>query len=184
MPVQCRPLSIGLPSRDAALQAQKDNLLRFVQEQHAAYAELPYLPWTDQRVKFGVPTQLCASNLPGCAGLRGVELVRELRTEHREVPLVYYPGLLMTDRMYQQFNQRYHCPTGLGLPVLNFVDPSGKEVEVLIVGDPTSHGAIINDGKRSGHTGQCWCSSIACVWDQMQLLRHRCAAHQMLCGCD
>lgn len=145
-----RALCVGLPSRDEALRAQRRNLERFVQEQSALFDQLPFHPWTDNRKKPRVKTTVGLSMLPGCHGLRGVHLAEDVMVGYNEVALLFYPGLLMTDAMFELFNSKYYCPTALELPALGFVDASGIKQKMLIVGDPTSHGAIINDGVRSG----------------------------------
>ena len=38
------------------------------------------------------------------------------------------------------------CPTALRLPSLDYKDERGDDVEMLVIGDPTQPGAIINDG--------------------------------------
>jgi hypothetical protein len=154
-PSHARPLLRGIPSREAALIAQRDNLERFVRDNPADFAAMPYHPWTKPVRKFGVSTSIAASSLPGCVGLRGVLLQESITTGEKESkPLLYYPGLLMTERMHSRFSQEYYCPTSLGLPALAYVDPvSHLPQPMLIVGDPTSHGAIINDGVRSGMEG-------------------------------
>jgi hypothetical protein len=145
---------VGLPSRDEALRAQRRNLERFVEEQRELYAQMPYEPWTDQTRKFGVKTKLGISALPGCQGLRAVRLEAAVTTGDKAIPLLYYPGLLMTEQMYALFHAKYHCPTALEVPALGYEDSTRTRHEVLIVGDPTSHGAIINDGVHSGKAGQ------------------------------
>jgi len=153
-PRSARPLLVGLQSSEAALQAQRRNLDRFVQDHAAEYAAFPYRPWTQATRKLGVKTTVGPSQLPGCVGLRGVKLAAAITTGDRELQLLYYSGLLMSEQMYQQFHAEYYCPTALELPALAFLDNSGQRQNVLIVGDPTSHGAIINDGVHSGLEGQ------------------------------
>jgi hypothetical protein len=117
-----RPLFIDLPGKGLALRAQRSNLDKFLQSNAAAYAELPYLPWTKPAHKSGIATEIVSSKLDGCAGLRGVTLVQDLITGDRDVPLLYYSGLLMNEAMYQQFADEYHCPTALELPSLAYTD--------------------------------------------------------------
>ena len=144
-----------MPNRDQALQAQAANLHIFVQDNAAAYAAFPFFPWTRTTHKLGVATRTTLSTLPGCAGLRGVVLQKAVQTGDKELPLVYYPGLLMTEAMFTQFSAQYYCPTGLELPALAYVDEQTQQRhKVIIVGDPTAPGAIINDGVRSGKQGQ------------------------------
>lgn len=56
----------------------------------------------------------------------------------------------MTSPLLEQFNQMYYCPTALRLPSLDYKDERGDDVEMLIIGDPTQPGAIINDGEPCG----------------------------------
>jgi hypothetical protein len=155
-PVDARQLLIGIPDRHAALQAQLSNLHRFVRDNAADYAALEYHPWTRATRKFGVPTSVAVSSLPGCRGLLGVVLHKTIDTRDKaEKPVLYYSGLLMTESMHSRFSQQYYCPTSLALPSLISVNPVTKvQQSMLIVGDPTSHGAIINDGVHSGFEGQ------------------------------
>lgn len=70
------------------------------------------------------------------------------------VPLLCYPGLLVTSQLLELFNQNYHCPTALRLPSLDYENEQGEQVEMLIIGDPTQPGAIINDGGPCGARSQ------------------------------
>lgn len=72
----------------------------------------------------------------------------------RSVFLQYYPGLLVSTELLTRFEQRYYCPTALRLPSLDYIHNSNC-VKMWIIGDPTSAGAIVNDGVRSGHPGLC-----------------------------
>jgi hypothetical protein len=150
-----RPLLYGLPGRVEALERQKANLHRFVREHEQEYAALPYHPWTQQQSGLGVAVDVAASTLPGGHGLRGVLLRDSVSTRGEKVPLLHYPGLLVTDALFSTFVQDYYCPTALGLPALKWKDPAtGEVIRFLIIGDPTSKGAIINDGPVSGRPGQ------------------------------
>jgi hypothetical protein len=143
-----------LPCREAALHAQKANLYKFVRDNAAAYAALPYEPFTRmKRVRFGVPLRVVVSSLPGCVGLRGVVLQHRLvTTKDRE--LSYYPGLLVTEALHELFSKLYYCPTSLELRALKYREPHEQSARpMLIIGDPTHPGAIINDGVRSGREG-------------------------------
>jgi hypothetical protein len=108
-----RSLCAHLPSRERALQQQRQNLEQFLADNAAAYAAFPYQPWTKQARSFGVSTRIGISSLAGCVGLRGVMLEAAEATSDKEQPLVYYPGLLMTEAMYESFASMYHCPTAL-----------------------------------------------------------------------
>jgi len=145
-----------MPSREQALEAQKANLLRFVRDNAQEYDALPYEPFTRQRSgKFGVQTAIVVSSVPGCVGLRGVALVNELSTQEKEKAICYYPGLLITEKLHAKFSKQYYCPTSLELQALTYREPDESNARpLLIVGDPTSHGAIINDGVRSQQRGE------------------------------
>jgi len=155
-PTDVRSLFKDMPSREKALEAQKANLLRFVSDNAQEYDALPYDPFTRQRSrKFGVQTAIVASSLPGCVGLRGVALVDELITQEKEKAICYYPGLLITERLHAKFSRQYYCPTSLELQALTYQEPDESAAHpLLIIGDPTSHGAIINDGVRSHQRGK------------------------------
>ena len=79
-----------------------------------------------------------------------------LTLSRRSVPVLYYPGLLVTAPLLERFNAEYYCPTALRLPSLDY-KPSGSShpVEMMIIGDPTSPGAIINDDTPCNVPSQC-----------------------------
>ena len=151
-----RALLAGLPSREQALQQQRRNLVQFVADNRDAFDAMPYEPWTREPasptgaegLKFEVRA---SSNVPG---LRGVFPRQPVRASSKVRRLLYYPGLLTTDKLYQSFHDQYYCPTGLGLPPLAYKE-GGKTVDIVIIGDPTSLGALINDGKYQRDDGQC-----------------------------
>jgi hypothetical protein len=150
-----RPLLIAMPTRTQALAAQKANLVKFAQDNAQAFAALPFEPWTRMERAYSVATRIAASSIPGCVGLQGVRLVNALRTDDGEdKPVLYYPGLLVTEQLFMAFQQTYHCPTALDLPALDF-----NSHRVLVIGDPTSEGAIINDGVHSGLEGEHLCTA-------------------------
>jgi hypothetical protein len=64
--------------------------------------------------------------------------------------LTDYPGVLMEDKVLEQFNAEYHCPTIVQVPSLN----SAPGVSMNLVGDPTLAGPIVNDGDHSSHASQ------------------------------
>jgi hypothetical protein len=49
----------------------------------------------------------------------------------------------------------YYCPTALRLPSLDYKDERGDVVEMLVIGDPTQPGAIINDGGPCDEPSEC-----------------------------
>jgi hypothetical protein len=151
---QLRSLLQGLPDRAHALAQQKSNLDRFLREHEREFAALPYHPWTKQRGGFEVKVDITSSSLPGCEGFRGVMLRHEHVTGTKKKPLLFYPGMLMTETLFSQFSEEYYCPTALELPALAWKNPAGELQRFLIVGDPTSAGAIINDGPFSHCAGQ------------------------------
>jgi hypothetical protein len=141
---QARLLLAGLPPRQEALAAQKANLQRFVDANRAAFDALPCYPFTRERAWPKAPkTRVAASSLPGCIGLQGVFMEQSMPAHSKSQRLLHYPGLLMTEELYRKFQQQYHCPTALQLPAF-------QECDLMIVGDPTAAGAIVNDGVKSG----------------------------------
>ena len=151
-----RPLLHGAPHRGDALLLQKRNLLRFVQTHAAEFEALPYHPWTSEcRSEGEAGVVVGPSSLPGCEGLRGVKLLHAITTGAQVKMLLHYPGLILTEELYQLFQEEYHCPTALELPALTWTNPSSQMVHrFLILGDPTQPGAIVNDGPWSGVEGQ------------------------------
>jgi hypothetical protein len=142
------PLMDGMPSRTEALAAQRCNLDAFLQAHQREFDVMEYAPWT--RVPFKVKevkTVIAASRLPGCSGLQGVFIDQDVPASYKPQQLVYYPGLLVTEELFVKFQSKYHCPTALELPALSGTD------KMLVLGDPTAPGAIINDGVRSGRVG-------------------------------
>jgi len=153
-----RSLAVGLPDRNAALRAQRANLQRFVNDNADDFAAMPFHPWTCEtpgsRRSHLAHTRVAASTLPGCVGLQGVMLETDVPARHKQHQLLLYPGLLMTEELYTEFSRSYHCPTALDLPALKNHPANKSRASILIVGDPTSHGAIINDGVKSGCEGR------------------------------
>jgi hypothetical protein len=154
--VEARLLTQGMLSREQALLAQRANLDRFLQDNPLLFAAMPYIPWTRSSASFrAVKTRIAPSYLPGArsVALLGVVLEEDVRSRSTEHPLLLYPGLLMTETLYSLFVTQYHCPTALELPALTWTDTGGEEQKMLVVGDPTSPGAIVNDGVKSGKLG-------------------------------
>lgn len=147
------PLLAHLPPRGEALSAQRVNLVRFVEEEAEAFASLPYLPWTEKFSELDAPPVVV---LPAqvALGLHGVFLTRPLLTNARPKVLMYYPGVLMTESLFSRFHARFHCPTALRVPALDFfkhdigsaAGHSRRKECITLVGDPIAPGAIVNDG--------------------------------------
>lgn len=150
------PLFEGLPARDVALQRQKANLVQFHNDNAAAFAAMPYEPWTV------VPPNAGFDGLkfeqrpaePPLRGLRGVFPLQSVPARSKPRRLLFYPGLLIPAPLYEVFSAQYFCPTGLNLPALEYRTASGAKVPVLILGDPTSLGAMVNDGRFGREEGQ------------------------------
>ena len=68
--------------------------------------------------------------------------------------VLYYPGLLVSENILSALNEFCYCPTALDLPTLNY-EEDGKQVNVLVIGDPTQPGPNINDGSHAGLPGEC-----------------------------
>lgn len=150
-----RQLLTDLPSRGQALQRQRSNLVQFLADNKHEFDAMPYEPWTREPVNpsgaEGLQFEARASTqVPGLRGVFPLKLVRASSNPRR---LLYYPGLLTTDKLYQSFYAQYYCPTGLELPPLAY-EERGKKVTITIIGDPTSLGALINDGKYKHDDGQ------------------------------
>jgi hypothetical protein len=71
--------------------------------------------------------------------------------------LLYYQGLLVSEKLLNKFVKHYHCPTALRLPQLDYRNSAGHKVKMFIIGDPTRPAAIVNDGPISGHPRQSQC---------------------------
>ena len=142
------PLFAGLPLRGVALEQQRANLVRFHEDNRAAFDAMPYEPWTQAPKSAGVGKLQfkAAAASPPLTGLRGVFSLQSVPAATQERQLLYYSGLLISSELYQRFCAQYYCPTGLELPALAYKDAAGRRVEMLIIGDPTSLAAIINDG--------------------------------------
>ena len=145
---EARALLDHLPDRGVALQRQRQNLVQFVAANPAKFNAMPYEPWTRVPAKGGIKGLEFEVRASTVRGLRGVFPCQYVPPTKEEQRLLYYPGLLVTAELYEQFCKKYHCPTGLELPALRYKPDEKKPevVDVLIIGDPTSPGAIINDG--------------------------------------
>jgi hypothetical protein len=151
-----RNLLSGMPDRGAALQAQRANLDRFVADHQAEFDAMPYMPWTEVPAHHHFHQHEHSVTAASVArGIRGVYLKHALRIgDKHEIPLFYYPGLLLTHQLHTLFSEEYYCPTSLEIPVLDYTDEDGSAVKMMIIGDPTSTGALINDARKSKLTGQ------------------------------
>jgi hypothetical protein len=75
----------------------------------------------------------------------------------RKTHLDTYKGVLVSEELLTLFNQQYHCPTAVRIHSLDYKDPAGRPVSMLLIGDPNHAASIINDGvgrKKSQSTGQ------------------------------
>lgn len=68
------------------------------------------------------------------------------------VVLLKYSGIIMTVEMHLEFSLLYYCPTAVRCTALDYTE-KGRKYEFVIVGDPVSHAAIINDAKGTGQPG-------------------------------
>jgi hypothetical protein len=155
---ESRPLLAGLPDRVEALKRQRANLVKFAAapEYADAFAAMPYEPWTS------APAQATGANgfhfearaSTHVPGLRGVFPRQPVPASSQEVRLLDYHGLLVTHSLFQAFYDQYYCPTGLELPPLRYKDKDGLTVGVVMLGDPTSMAALVNDGRYGQKNGQ------------------------------
>lgn len=166
----------GLPSN--ALQRQRANLDAFIEEHAEEFAQQRYAAWTvpspsPRRSQLRVDVR--ASEL--LPGLQGVFPHRHAssssspsagRGKAAAQTIVDYPGVLMSEQLHSRFAKQYHCPTALDVtvPSLTYCTATkqrklppkkGKSAprvtKMVLVGDPTQPGPIINDGLRSNLTG-------------------------------
>lgn len=161
------------------LARQRANLLRFIEQRQEEFSQQLYTPWTvdGQSGQAQAPVEVRASSLlPGLQGvfLRSQQL-GQAEAGTAAAPsslLISYPGVLMTESLHQAFAASFHCPTALSVPMLDYYqsskqlrtrvvgaqqarsDEAGPLVKMVLVGDPTQPGPIINDGPRSGRPGQ------------------------------
>lgn len=147
-----------LPSHTEALEQQRINLLRFVADNPAVFAEMPYEPFTHApRRSSPLQFEIRPAGPPLC-GLQGVFSLQDVPAKDKEQEAMFYSGLLIPGPSYESFCNQYYCPTGLELPALTYKDrASGANVKVLVIGDPTGLAAIINDGVF-GRTGERACT--------------------------
>ena len=141
-------------SNDRRLVQQRMNLERFVQAENKRFSLCRYSPWT---VSSDRKTHLELKNstlLPGTVGVFST-----IQSKAHSL-VATYPGVLMWDELHEEFQNSYHCPTCVRLTVLDYyVDEKTAKsmklnaskqnnnqwlVQMVLVGDPTSPGAIIN----------------------------------------
>lgn len=152
------PLLAHMPDRGEALRTQRANLLRFIEDNAAEFEAMPYEPWTvdpPRSKRKDLPVfDVRASKIPGLRGVFPHEVVPPTKLER---VLMYYSGLLFTSPLFEKFCTEYYCPTGLSLPALDYTSNDGAHqwtVQMLIIGDPTLPGALINDGCFGKSDGQ------------------------------
>jgi hypothetical protein len=142
-------------SNDPRLLAQRLNLIDFVKLHALDYTSFRYSPWTsaahEGAVRIG-PSEF----LPGLLGAFPVP-----RTLTKSTMLSGYPGVVMWDELYEEFNEKFHCPTAVEVPILDYnagdaeakqlglqatkrLGPNKWLVKVLVVGDPIHVGSIFN----------------------------------------
>jgi hypothetical protein len=61
-----------------------------------------------------------------------------------------YPGVVMPETLFSRFASQWYCPTAIDTPNLN----PYKNHNVVIVGDPRSFGANLNDPKGEKVNGE------------------------------
>jgi len=149
-------LTQGALTRQQSLEAQRTNLHRFHRDNAELFASMPYEPWTLRSGFREARTHVAPSLLPGAdsIGLLEVFMDNDLPARNAEQHLLMYPGLLMTETLHNLFATQYLCPTALGLPSLQYLDRAGVKQSMLVVGDPVSHGTIVNDGHKCNKEGQ------------------------------
>jgi hypothetical protein len=145
----------AVTSNDRRHVAQLQVLKRFVEEQAEMFALFKYAPFTEgEHIK-----DVClrpSTLIPGTVGV-----FSSAPTCAPKKWLSDYPGVLMWNELHDRFVQRYHCPTAVRCPVLDYtvddtaatamgLDPSCRIknnewlVGVTLVGDPTRVGALFN----------------------------------------
>ena len=155
---ESRPLLVNVPDRGEALQRQRANLVQFAADPAyaEAFAAMPYEPWTSAPSHAtgasGFEFEVRAST--HVRGLRGVFPRKPVPASSQEVRLLDYHGLLVTHELYEVFYNKYYCPTGLELPSLRYNKKDGSSVGVVMLGEPTCMGAIVNDGCYGRTDGQ------------------------------
>ena len=97
---------------DRRLMRQLGNLRSFELQCAALWKLFRYSPWTTPGVQGG-HMRLEPSRL--VSGSVGVAIPWRMYPAHAFI--VSYPGLLVWRELHDRFNQRYHCPTAVDLPL-------------------------------------------------------------------
>lgn len=120
----------------------------FAVDNKKEFDALPYFPWTSPpagRSGFRGHKFKAAPAKAPLTGLIGVFTEQTIAAEPTQRKLIPYGGLLVTPTLYERFSKQYFCPTGLQLDSLEY-EENGRTVPMLLIGEPTSLGALINDG--------------------------------------
>lgn len=148
-------------SHSNAHRAQLANLRAWVQSHRSEWGALRYHPWTGADVSRDSTLALRQSKLlPPTMG------VITTKPCSGGVVLCGYPGVVMWEEMHDKFGQSFHCPTAVHAPELDYlVDLSTANklgldigspqvhrkgargrynVRIVIVGDPTAVGPLVN----------------------------------------
>ena len=146
---------------------QLSNLQRFVDIERAELLKLfKFAPWTVPSDVERPHVRLAPSALiPGTVGLHATAVPKA------DGAVVSYPGALMWSEVQLDFESRYHCPTAVRIRVLDYdVDekqaklmgltkpsdsPNRWRVEVVLVGNPSVGGALINSPRGTGRRPNC-----------------------------
>lgn len=166
------PLMDGAPPYKESLQAQRRNLVDFVQQRRNSFDKLRYHPWTRptqfDSAAAGLPTTVRASSqIPGTMGVF-------LQTEHAasstSVVACNYGGVLLSSELLDEFALLYHLPTAVRTPALDYTNATGHKVEMNIIGDPTLPAPTVNDGSRSRLANNCRLVSVSkhCIGQVLQ----------------
>jgi ribA/ribD-fused uncharacterized protein len=157
VPARLPRIMVGLRSTKPNHVAQQRQLDAFLESEQAAFAQgryqastrpaTPKLP--DARLELR-PSDLVTD----CIGVFATQAIDEGQV------LAYYPGVLMTEPLWQKFSAKAHCPTFLLLDSLSYFDlpVSGarkKKTQMTLVGDPTSVGALFNSHRSTGKPPNC-----------------------------
>jgi hypothetical protein len=143
-----RSLMEGLPARSEFLQQQRRNMDTFAEDNKEDFDAMEYFPWTSPpagRSGFRGHKFKAAPAKAPLTGLIGVFTEQKIDAAPTPRRLIPYGGMLVTPTLYERFSKQYFCPTGLQLDSVECED-KGKTAKMLLIGDPTSLGALINDG--------------------------------------
>ena len=142
-----------------------------MQQLEGKYRHFRYAPWTDHTQIRREPVKLAPSVLiEGTVGLFSTAPVK------KGVPVLPYPGVLMCDEWERQLSTLYNVPTTVQMRDLDYyvdaatakklgLDPDKKEagrnahecwrVQVVLCGDPTRGGALMNSPFNTGRVANC-----------------------------